>query len=301
MRLGFSEAGGSTSPDASERTREVPAGRLFCGQAAREVEPMQGDRNRSLKWQRYEVKYLVSESQAAEVRRWCLDHLPPDPHSLGRAGYEYPILSAYLDSASRTLLRQTLEKQMSRYKLRVRTYRDFHEPSDGLSAFFEIKRKINGIVHKTRARVGSEVADSLLWGEHALFAGHGKYGRDTRMNVNEFLQLRGRIEARPVVGVFYMREAYEGLSTERTRITLDRRLHYGIMAPPENGQGEMWWPADAGGVILEVKFTNTYPFWVADMLRRVEVLRRGVCKYVICSRAAGAGPASGTSLRQYVG
>jgi len=190
---------------------------------------------------------------------------------------------------------------MNRYKLRVRTYRDFHEPSDGLLAFFEIKRKINGVVHKTRARVGPEVANSLLWREHALFAGQGKYAHATQMNVNEFLQLRGRIGARPVVGVFYMREAYEGVSAERTRITLDRRLHYGILAPPGNGQNEMWWPADAGGVILEIKFTNTYPFWVADMLRRVEILRRGVCKYVICSRAAGVGPIPGASLRQYVG
>ena len=42
-----------------------------------------------------------------------------------------------------------------------------------------------------------------------------------------------------------------------------------------------------GGVVLEIKFTNTYPFWVSQMIHRIAVLRRGVCKYVTCFRAAG--------------
>ena len=247
---------------------------------------MPDGRNRSLKWQRHEAKYLVSEARAAEVRRWCLDHLPHDPHSSGQAGHAYPILSTYLDSASRTLLQHTLQKQMNRYKLRVRTYRRCDEEPAGLPAYSEIKRKTNGIVHKTRARLEPSAAESLLWARHALL--HGKTMPDvaTPINVNEFQQLRGRIRAAPVIGVFYMREAYEGISAERIRITLDRNLHYGLHAPRGKGQRDMWWPADPGGVILEIKFTNTYPFWVADMLRRLEVVRRGVCKYVICSRAA---------------
>jgi len=68
---------------------------------------------------------------------------------------------------------------------------------------------------------------------------------------------------------------------------LDRDLHYGLLARPGNGETTTWWPVNPGGVVLEIKFTNSYPFWVANMLRSVEVLRRGVCKYVICSRAAG--------------
>jgi hypothetical protein len=246
---------------------------------------MPPERNGSLKWQRYELKYLISEAQAAEVRRCCLDHLPPDPHSSYEAGYEYPILSTYLDNPVRELLRHTLGRRMNRYKLRVRAYRRCDEPMAGLPAYFEIKRKINGVVHKTRARLELEVAESLLWNQNVLYNGAGDI--DTQMNVNEFQQLRSQVRANPVVGVFYRREAYEGVSAERVRVTLDRELQYGLLAPPGNGQQDLWWPADAGGVILEIKFTNTYPFWVADMLRRVEVFRRGVCKYVICSRAAG--------------
>ena len=251
---------------------------------------MSDARNRSVKWQRYEVKYLVSEAQAAETRRWCVDHLPPDPYALPETGYEYPILSTYLDSPSRELLHNTLIRQMNRFKLRVRTYRCCNESAAHLPAFFEIKRKINGIVHKTRARIEPEDAQYLLQADHGLVPPGPRCDPDTWMNVCEFQQLRGRLRANPVVGVFYMREAYEGVSAERTRITLDRNLHYGLFNPAGNGHRETWWPVETGAVIMEIKFTNTYPFWVADMLRRVEVMRRGVCKYVICSRAARTCP-----------
>lgn len=248
------------------------------------------ERHQLLKWQRYEVKYLVSEAQAAEIGRFCRDHLPPDPHSSYEAGCEYPILSTYLDSPARDLLRHTLLKQMNRYKLRMRTYRHCDEPPDALPAYFEVKRKVNGMVHKTRARIEPPAAETLLWTGHALSNGGDTRDVATLTNVNEFQQLRSQIRAKPVIGVLYRREAYEGISAERIRITLDRDLHCGLLAPPGSGQRDMWWPADPGGVIVEVKFTDSYPFWVADMLRRVEVLRRGVCKYVICSRAAGVCP-----------
>ena len=250
------------------------------------------EHSRSFKWQRYEAKYLITEAQAVEVCRCCRDHLPPDPYSSRQAGGQYPILSIYFDSRSRDLLRHTLIKQVNRYKLRARMYRQHHEPPDGLPTFFEIKRRTSGVIHKTRARVRPELADPLMRSNCALLDGRAECDATTRDHVNEFLQLSSRIGADPVLGVCYLREAYEGVSAERIRVTIDRNLHYGVLLPSGNGRRDMWWPTNPGGVILEVKFTNTYPFWVADMLRRVEVVRRGVCKYVICSQAAGTSAVS---------
>lgn len=240
-----------------------------------------------LRWYRYEAKYLVSETQAAEIRRICVDHLPPDPYASHGPGCEYPITSLYLDSRSRVLLRDTIEKRVSRYKLRLRTYNERQESWEGQPAFVEIKRKKDGVVHKTRARVTPEMVESVLWEQASLLNGNGIHDAGTVRNVNEFLQLRSRIGALPVGGTSYAREAYEGVSADRIRVTLDRDLHYGLLAGPGNGETTTWWPVNPGGVVLEIKFTNSYPFWVANMLGRVEVLRRGVCKYVICSRAAG--------------
>lgn len=237
--------------------------------------------------QRYEAKFIITEAQAAEVRRHCLAHVPRDPYSSRRPGGEYPILSFYLDSPTGELLRSTINRRTARYKLRVRTYRRYGQPQNGDPAFFEIKRRTQGIVHKTRAPVSSALAEALLWGEFAGFDSPPAGDGSAHPYVSEFLSLRSGIRARPVVGVFYTREAYEGWSSNRIRITMDRHLHYGLLAPRDNGMRDVWCPVAERMVILEVKFTNTYPHWVSDMLHRVEVERRGVCKYVICSQAAG--------------
>jgi SPX domain protein involved in polyphosphate accumulation len=248
---------------------------------------MDGGKRLSLKWQRREAKYLISAAQAAEVRRYCRDYLPADRFADSREGNEYPILSAYLDSPARRLLADTLDKRSKRYKLRVRTYRWYDEPAADLPTFFEIKQKIGGTVHKTRARVAARVGHSLLWESGDLLPEDVDCDEATRRNVDEFLQRRAWIGAAPVIGIAYRREAYEGQGPTGVRITLDRDLHYGTYDGAPDPGTQMWWPCDAGGVILEVKFTSTYPEWVMHMLRRLEVQRRGVCKYVICCRAAG--------------
>jgi hypothetical protein len=35
-------------------------------------------------------------------------------------------------------------------------------------------------------------------------------------------------------------------------------------------------------VIFEVKFTNTFPEWVADAIRRFQLVRQSVSKYALC-------------------
>jgi hypothetical protein len=131
------------------------------------------------------------------------------------------------------------------------------------------------------------MAEPILWNGCALADEARRLERSTRDNLNEFLGLRMRLSAKPVVGVFYMREAYECDGLERVRVTFDRELHYGILGSPVKGRHDMWWPVRLPGVILEIKFTNTFPFWVADFIRRGELIRRGVCKYKLCAQEAG--------------
>lgn len=250
------------------------------------------DHVQSRVWLRYEVKYLISERKAAEVSRCCRDQMPPDPNSVQAPGSQYPVLSIYLDSPRRDLMRHTLEKHSNRYKLRVRTYRAPREPQDGLPMFFEVKQRIDTVIRKTRARLEGGLGEALLWNDLAEPGGNG-FDDATRAGLDEFLSRRRQIAARPVVGVYYTREAYEASSADRVRITLDRNLCFGLLTPGASGNGAMWSPTDPGGVILEIKFTNTYPAWVMHMLHRLELLRCGVCKYVICCRAGGVRGGSG--------
>ena len=90
---------------------------------------MIGYKRQSWQWQRHEVKYLITEKQAAEIRRHCMTYLAPDPHALGWPRNEYPISSVYLDSPARALLRDTLDRKTDRFKLRIRKL-----PFDGIAA-----------------------------------------------------------------------------------------------------------------------------------------------------------------------
>jgi hypothetical protein len=247
---------------------------------------MKDRRSQPLTWSRCEAKYFITESQAVEVRRCCLDHLPPDVHTPFGSSSQYLISSTYLDSASYLLLRQTLARQVRRWKLRVRTYGARDDPSAQSRAFLEVKRKVNGIVYKDRAPVSGGMARSLLAKAPVSVDIRDEYEPAAQASINRFVELRDRIDAAPTVGISYLREAYEGSSLNRVRITLDRNLEYGLPAASPGDPPAFWRPARLRPVILEVKFTNSFPFWVADMLRRLEVIRRGVCKYMICAEAA---------------
>lgn len=250
--------------------------------------------NGSHVWQRYEAKYLISEVQAAEIVRYCRDYLPRDPHSLPNDKGQYPVLSIYLDSPTRTLLRQTLDKQSRRFKLRVRKYQHFEDTKYAGPSFLEVKRRIGSVVQKTRLSVPSAQCEAILWNGGSV-PSHGP-GKSLDEGA-DFFRLRRRVGADPILGVFYMRTAFESKSIERVRVTLDRDIRYGVLSAPGAGGRDMWWPVRSKGVVLEIKFTNTYPSWIAQAVRRLEIMRRGVCKYVVCSQAAGisadGGPVAG--------
>ena len=239
-----------------------------------------------LTWQRHEAKFLITEDQALDVRRYCKTHVAADVHAGGAHSDRYPIRSIYLDSPTRALLRSTLERRNDRFKLRIRTYRHYDQPMGDAPVFLEIKRKTNGLIRKTRARVPASQTGDVLWEQCAPPMCPDLERTPNAQNLAQFLELRKRMLAEPVVGVYYNREAYESQSGDRVRVTMDRDLYFGRLAPLGSPDCEAWWPATRDRmVVLEIKFTNTYPLWVADMLHRVEVCRRGVCKYAICARS----------------
>lgn len=243
--------------------------------------------DQSAAWHRYEAKYFVREEKAQRIRAFCRANLPLDAYCVGQPDDQYPIHSVYLDSPDQLFLRGTLDKHAVRAKLRVRTYRHASMPAGDRPAFFEIKRKSHGVIFKTRAKVDGLLADTVLQSDcAAVFEPAGGDGV-TRANLNEFLHLRHRVRANPMVGVYYTREAYQSDSADRVRISFDRNLHCGLLAHPRSRECSMWWPIRLDGVIVEIKFTNTFPFWLLDLIHRGEIERRGVCKYQYCAEAVG--------------
>lgn len=224
---------------------------------------------------RYECKYLVDPMIVPEIRHFLSSFTEPDDFALKHPGYRYPICSLYLDSPALDLYRQTVGGEMDRFKLRVRTYED----NPATPAFVEVKRKLNSIVHKRRAALSRQRVSRILAGEKVSMDDlHPEALRD----VDYFCDHLSLIEARPVLRVKYNREAYQSRGNEPVRITLDTDLQHALSLDGELNHGAgRWVSTPLGGVIVEVKFTERFPWWVQDFVQTFALVQRAVPKYIL--------------------
>ena len=231
--------------------------------------------DRAFRW-RQELKYRISESKAEAIAQFVKSYLHLDRYCKLRRGGAYPIVSLYLDSNDMLLCRESLTGQKNRYKLRVRSYTD--EPD--YPCFLEIKRRMNTTILKSRARVMHHDVATLLSG---LSLPPQNYNVDDEEALRQFRLYMDSINARPVILIRYMRQAYEGDSDNRVRVTFDRQLCYKVTSTPEvalNGRGWQHHSISLGGVILEIKFTGLYPAWISQMVKYFDLQQRPISKYV---------------------
>lgn len=238
----------------------------------RALESPSKDHSSTLLAQRYELKYRVSEATAIAVRSYILSYLQQDKYAAKSPSGQYAICSLYLDSQRFDLFHETVLDKCNRFKLRIRGYDD--DPNSPI--FFEIKRKLNRIIYKSRAKVGKDQLVPIL---------NGYYVPDNlpdkdRKTLGQFLHYSQCLQARPKVLIRYMREAYENSSAAKVRITFDRQLCYQNVNQPVfklNGPG--WRPIPINFVVLEVKFTAGFPWWVKDMVHMFNLNRQSMSKY----------------------
>ncbi len=223
---------------------------------------------------RYELKYLISEAQAVAISEFIRPHMPLDRYSkLQPQGY-YPIVSLYIDSEDLTLCQESLSGKKNRYKLRIRSYSDDIQ----YPTFFEIKRRISGVIMKSRAPARHQDVDPLLRG---LSLPQQDF-RTNREALNQFQMYASSVMAGPMVLIRYMRKAYESESENRVRITFDRELCYKITKEPRvtlNGAGWQQNALTLQGVILEIKFTARYPIWLNRLVTTFDLKSRSISKF----------------------
>ncbi len=239
---------------------------------------------------RFECKYLIPHSLVAPIRQHIGLFTRPDRFAASRVGLRYPICSLYLDSADLKLYGTTVRGLKNRHKLRVRTYSD--DPRTPV--FFEVKKRMNEVIRKTRACVGRVRAMRLLNG-----GGRDGTKSDAMLPPGyfEFRELGRQIAARPTLKVRYTREAYEARGGDPVRITFDRDLMYSSPAGHDlrHGGGE-WWETPLAGVIMEIKFTERSPRWVHELIETFQLQKRSVAKYVLSIDAQRNGNAGASRV-----
>jgi len=232
---------------------------------------------------RFELKYRVSPSQAEAIRDYIRAYLTLDKYSRPDNDPSYRVCSLYLDSNSLALYHQTCHGFKNRFKLRIRYYDS--EPSNPV--FLEVKRREGDVIRKQRCAITREGALPLFKGvrpdKDHLFGPTNSM--EDLAALDNFYKLHCNVGAKATAYVSYMREAYVSPNDDRLRITFDRRLTAtrAIRRPSmtvHNGAA-----TSLSDVVLEIKFTDSFPNWTARMVQTFNLQRQSVAKYVYCVEA----------------
>lgn len=226
-------------------------------------------------WQtsRFECKYMVPPHLVDAVRCWMQRFLQPDRFALTRPNYTYAINSLYLDTVDYQLYRMTGFGAKNRFKLRIRCYND--DPSSPL--FFEIKRRIDRVIIKSRVTLKRDDARELVHGR--LHPAEVVEGED-RHHLETFLKLMRQLPAVPAARIRYAREAYESSAIDQVRLTLDSALSFAVTPDFNYSHAEGCWHwVPMNGMLLEIKFVDYFPQWVAEMIRHFELQKIPFSKY----------------------
>jgi hypothetical protein len=218
---------------------------------------------------RYEYKYLISEQSAVLLRCQLAALLSTDEHSNGDG--RYFIRSVYFDDADYTAYHDKLAGVNVRNKYRLRFYN-----MDSRYIFFEAKRKRGQRMVKNSVVVSRDCAERMMSG------GRLRSGELEHPLLREFdaFSLTGGLT--PSVIVDYDRAAFTHPMSD-TRITLDSDVRAETYRPENVFVRHASAPVlEDGMVILEVKFNEELPPFLAQWLSGVPKILCANSKYCNC-------------------
>ena len=214
---------------------------------------------------RREFKYLVSEYEAAELRRRLPYVAPPDPHN-GPGGYL--VRSLYFDTLTDDDFEAKVDGTDDRRKIRIRVY----DPS-GDTAKLELKQKSGGFQRKRSLTLSRAEAEAMIRGDYG-----GLLSRPEPLA--QWLCIRmtaGCYVPRCIVE--YDRIAFVKNAND-TRVTFDCGLRATEASFDLFDPGLVTYPVcPPGQITLEVKYNRFLLSDVKDALRPADRLQVSNSKY----------------------
>lgn len=242
-----------------------------------------------LQLQRLEMKYIIREELALEVRSFVSSYLVPDEYGATFKNLSYPVHSLYLDSDDLRIYWSTINGDKNRHKLRVR----FYDRDPGAPVYFEIKRRMNDAILKQRGAVIRGYVSAILSGQRpAPFMMASQGSAKNLAAVQHFCDLMEANHATPKAHVAYEREAWISRENNSIRVTMDRdvrccpeptaRLVADMVDPvyPFDNPHLLDPPPVAKNVVLELKFSGRYPDWFRDLVQCFGLVQCSAAKYV---------------------
>lgn len=216
---------------------------------------------------RHEFKHEITEFDYLTLRTRLSATLFPDHN--GDNG-RYQIRSLYFDTLFDTALREKVDGVNCREKFRIRSY-------DGSSEFIRLekKSKINGLCNKVSARISAEEVDFIVRQDIAFMEHHPE-----KLVRELYFKMQNKGLA-PKTLVDYTREAFT-YPAGNVRITLDSDLRTGLSSIDFLNPHCVTAPTRDRVIILEVKWDEYIPDFVADIVQLKGRRAAAFSKYAAC-------------------
>lgn len=212
-------------------------------------------------FQRYEVKYLLTKAQQAQLLMCAGQRLVPDEYS------HSSIRNLYLDTPDFRLIRRSLEKPIYKEKLRLRSY---GRADDAHPVFMELKKKYRSIVYKRRLTLPHSQALGCLTGD--IPWPDTQVGREIDYAMHFYPDLQ------PRVYLCYERDSWKE-ADGGLRITFDEAIRFRTEALTLDS--EPWGTALLHGdqVLMELKAPGAIPLWMVHILTEIGLYKTSFSKY----------------------
>lgn len=215
---------------------------------------------------RHENKYEISLASAALLKARLKTVLRPDKHH-GIDGYQ--IHSLYFDDLDYNAYRDKVDGIRDRSKLRLRYYNDNED-----YIVFENKEKVGSLTRKTSMRISKATALAMIQGKTDL--------PEKGELIDLYKALVSSSKLQPRVLVDYHRTPFT-LDLQNVRITLDEGVKTLPFQSDLFDRSRPMIPVlDHGTAILEVKYDEFLPPYLAMILEDVPMTRIAISKFVRC-------------------
>lgn len=210
------------------------------------------------RFNRFELKYIITIRQAEQFKKALRAYLVPDDHGNG----SYALDSLYYDSPDLRFFWEKMDGVRFRRKLRIRRYDNGQPLTDDAPVFLEIKQRLDRVTQKRRA---------VLPYRDALRFCNQRERPDCDLQdapvIEEIEAMLWQYNLRPVSVVHYQRQALIGTAYDiGLRVTFDTALGYrtGNLNLHEEPSHLPMFPPDR--VVMEIKVNERIPYWLTELV-----------------------------------
>jgi SPX domain protein involved in polyphosphate accumulation len=236
------------------------------------------------KFNRFEMKYIITLQQAERFKSALSAYLVPDEH--GNDNGRYTLANLYYDSPDFRCYQEKMDGIRFRCKLRIRCYETDEVFTEETPVFVEIKQRVDRVTQKRRAILPYSQALCLCNDRQIP-----EYAPEDKAIIEEIYVFLWQYNLRPASLVRYTRQAFVGTEFDiGLRVTFDTSLSFQSHPLHLHEQSSALPMLPAHLVVMEIKVNERIPTWLTEMIAGHNLQMVRVSKYCRSIEAAQSMP-----------